>query len=322
MICAYCGKNGKKTSEHIISRGVLELFTECNYTYNNNLKKVYQSEPVVNDVCSDCNNKKLTYIDAYATEFVKEYFMKDYEPNCNVLVNYDYNLLSKMLIKYAFNDSRALKKNISYFDEEVKSFLLNKENTLIPKNISIYGGIAVNTSAYPSFMFGNKKLLWICNPVFLENSLIRYYDTETGQVIPRENLENWDIKGLQFSYLFKFNSGQFIIMFWTDKEMQQKYEKVISLMYPYTLIEPNKTNVILQRCTHAYNFHIPEIIDVSWGISMADATNSLVRTDINPIFIQKKLNEEWEKYEEVVRNKYFASKEERKHKKKHRHKGS
>lgn len=315
MICAYCGNEGDRTLEHIISHGVLDLFPECDYTYDRH-GKVYQSEPAIKDVCSNCNNNRISYIDSYAIEFIKKYFIKVYDTDCEVLIEYDYCLLSKVLIKYAFNDTRASKKDTSFFNEEIKSYLLNREKTSITMPISIYGGIAVNTSVVPSFVFGNKKLYWVANPTFLENSMIEYYDEESGRVFLRKELNKYEIDGLLFSYLFKFNSGQFIIMFWENEDSKKKNEILIPINYPYSLIEPEKNNVIMKRCTHAYNFHTPELIDVSWGIPMADVTNSLVRTDIDAMKIQKELNKNWEKREIEVRTKFLVNKEKQKKKKK------
>ena len=66
MSCAYCGERSDYTKEHIISSSVLDLFPECFATIDNARGKAYASDPVVKDVCSVCNNQKLSYIDNYA----------------------------------------------------------------------------------------------------------------------------------------------------------------------------------------------------------------------------------------------------------------
>lgn len=69
-------------------------------------------------------------------------------------------MIQKMCLKFAFNDLRARKKDVSFFDDEVKDFLLNGEINRPMRNITLLAGLAVNTSPAPDFMFGNMKLRW------------------------------------------------------------------------------------------------------------------------------------------------------------------
>ena len=55
MICAYCGKEAKGTKEHIISSGILGLFPECFATIDGERNVIHQGDPMVKDVCADCN---------------------------------------------------------------------------------------------------------------------------------------------------------------------------------------------------------------------------------------------------------------------------
>ena len=71
MICAYCGKEAKGTKEHIISSGILGLFPECFATIDGERSIVHQGDPMVKDVCADCNNNGISYIDSYAKEFIE-----------------------------------------------------------------------------------------------------------------------------------------------------------------------------------------------------------------------------------------------------------
>ena len=66
MICAYCGREARGTREHIISSGVLGLFPECFATIDPERDAVYENDPMVRDVCADCNNNRISYIDTYA----------------------------------------------------------------------------------------------------------------------------------------------------------------------------------------------------------------------------------------------------------------
>ncbi|WP_243106608.1 MULTISPECIES: hypothetical protein [unclassified Blautia] len=155
MICAYCGKEAKGTKEHIISSGILGLFPECFATIDGERSIVHQGDPMVKDVCADCNNNRISYIDSYAKEFIEKYFLVKYKKDDTLSVEYDYTMIQKMCLKFAFNDLRARKKEVSFFDDEVKEFLLNEEKSSPLGNITILAGLAVNTSPAPDYMFGN-----------------------------------------------------------------------------------------------------------------------------------------------------------------------
>ena len=81
-----------------------------------------------------------------------------------------------MCLKFAFNDLRARKKDVSFFDDEVKEFLLNEEKSSPLGNITILAGLAVNTSPAPDYMFGNMKLRWGDSPLLLANSIVTNID--------------------------------------------------------------------------------------------------------------------------------------------------
>lgn len=115
MKCAYCGKEAKGTKEHIISCSVLDLFPECYITYDETRQAIHQADPMVKDVCADCNNKKISYIDSYAKEFIGRYFVENYNEDEQLEIEYNYVMLQKMLLKYAFNDMRSKKDDCSFF---------------------------------------------------------------------------------------------------------------------------------------------------------------------------------------------------------------
>ena len=149
MSCAYCGERSDYTKEHIISSSVLDLFPECFATIDNARGKAYASDPVVKDVCSVCNNQKLSYIDNYAREFIEQYFVVDYSEDAILDFQYNYVLLQKVLLKYAFNDLRSHHGDTSFFTKDVREFLLNETLATPLSNVSILAGLAVNTSPVP-----------------------------------------------------------------------------------------------------------------------------------------------------------------------------
>lgn len=182
MKCAYCGREARGTKEHIISSGILDLFPECYLTFDEKRGVIHQGDPMIKNVCADCNNNKISYIDSYAKNFIGRYFVKNYGEDKQVKIEYDYTMIQKVLLKYAFNDLRSRRDDISYFDEELLQYLMNESDRAPKEYISVLAGLAVNVSPAPDFMFGNLKLRWCKNPVFYENSTIRHINYETGQV--------------------------------------------------------------------------------------------------------------------------------------------
>lgn len=113
MKCAYCGREARGTKEHIISSGILDLFPECYLTFDEKRGVIHQGDPMIKDVCADCNNNKISYIDSYAKNFIGRYFVKSYGEDEQVKIEYDYTMIQKVLLKYAFNDLRSRRDDIS-----------------------------------------------------------------------------------------------------------------------------------------------------------------------------------------------------------------
>ena len=58
MKCAYCGKEARGTREHIISSAILDLFPECYITFDDARNAIHEADPMVKDVCAECNNNR------------------------------------------------------------------------------------------------------------------------------------------------------------------------------------------------------------------------------------------------------------------------
>jgi len=269
MQCAYCGKESVGTREHIISSGILDLFPECFLTYDNKRERIYPSDPMIKDVCAECNNKRLTYIDSYAKAFIGKYFLASYEPDTQLKVEYNYVNLQKVFLKYAYNDLRSRGEDTTFFNEEIKDFLLD-ETAIIPlANVSIMAGLAINTSPAPDCIFGNLKIRWCKSPVLLANSIVENYDWLTGHIRLRDKPTIQHFDNLLLSYVFRFNSGQFILLCW-DKPLTEQEKVVLSVQYPYTLLSSNTSEATLSRCTSEATYHLHYLIDVSWGQGIFD----------------------------------------------------
>ena len=304
MICAYCGKEKRGTKEHIISSSVLDLFPECNITIDSDRKKSYANDPVIKDVCAECNNKRISYIDSYAKSMVESFFIKKYEPASEVAFEYDYVLIQKMFIKYAFNDSRSRHYDISFFNQEVIDWLANAENQIAQRNITIMAGLAINTSPVPDFVFGNRKIRWCRNPLLLSNSIIDFFDSDTGRMILRESNDIEHLQKQEMVYLFRLNSLQVILIGWnpniSDEELLQNLV-FLRIQYPYTILDIDGKST-LKRCTSEITFHYEKLIDVTWGQGIFDDVSYMRGTfsDESQDYF-KAMEQEWEKEERLIR---------------------
>lgn len=301
MKCAYCGNEAKGTKEHIISSGILGLFPECFATIDGERKVVHQGDPMVKDVCADCNNIKISYIDSYAKAFIEKYFIRKYTKDGILKIEYDYSMIQKMCLKYAFNDLRSRKKDTSFFSEEIIGFLLNENETEPLRNVTILAGLAVNTSPMPDYVFGNMKLRWSDSPMFCSNSIVMNIDYYTGKITLRDKMEVQEFKNTALSYVFRFNSLQMLLLCW-DKEISDtdlmENKIVLEHQYPYKILEPSGNSEIF-RCTSETTYHHEKIIDVTWGQSIMDEIG----------FMRGAFTEEYQKYMSFVESEW--SKEEK-----------
>lgn len=264
MKCAYCKKETKGTREHIISSGILDLFPECYLTFDSVRNVIHQADPVVKDVCSDCNNNRISYIDSYAKAFIGKYFTRKYNEDDIVEIEYNYAMIQKVLLKYAFNDMRSHKGDCSFFDKEILSYLMNESDNIPKENVTVLCGLAINVSPIPDAMTGNLKLRWCNNPLFYSTNTIRHIDYETGKIFFNEDLEKEEFHDLLLSYVFRFNSVQFLLMCWNKhSEKIEQNNMVLKYQYPYYLMKVNDKKATLPVCTNEVNYHVPEIVNVS-----------------------------------------------------------
>lgn len=272
MICVYCGEDKKGSKEHIISSSVLDLFPECFVTIDSVRKNVYLADPLIKDVCETCNNARISYIDTYAKELISNYFICKYGKDDTLDFHYNYTLVQKMLLKYAFNDLRSQKDDISFFSENVLNFLMNEDVVEPLRNITVLAGLAVNTSPVPDYMFGNNKIRWGKNPILLSNSIVLNVDYETGEIRLRDEMLIQEFKKMSFSYVFRFNSVQFLLICWkediSDEELKTN-NVILQFQYPYEILNSEGKN-ILSRCTSESTYHSEILIDVTWGQGIFD----------------------------------------------------
>ena len=263
MKCIYCGQDKKPSREHIISAAVLDLFPECYLSIDMTKGIVHEADPVIKDVCSDCNSK-IAYIDSYAKDFIGAYFLKKYSYDENPILRYDYTLLQKVLLKYAYNDLRAHRRDVSFFDQEIRNYILDEANCVPMSNIIIMAGVAVNRTPAPDFLYGNLKLQMIESPMLFDETMVDFIDYNEWSFKLREYPKRLEMPDLLMSYAFRFNSGQFLLLCFEKLKTDIEQEKIVlECSYPYAVL--NETGEAeLPLCTSYLNYHHLGMVCLKW----------------------------------------------------------
>lgn len=309
MRCAYCGKEEKGTKEHVISKSVLDLFPECTITYDDIRDKCYDAELMIKDVCPTCNNKRISYIDSYANEFIGRYFTRNYSLDDKVEIEYDYTMIQKMLLKYAFNDLRLHKGDCSFFDEEMLHYLMNEDDNIPKENVTVLCGLAVNVSPFPETLEGNFKLKWSKEPLLYSNSIIQHIDFMTGEKVENKEASTLTLPDLRASYIFKFNSVQFLLMCWdktSDKVNQNNI--LLSHLYPYHLMKQGETKAELPVCTNIRNFYKYKEIHISQD-GLFQLSRMLKYIDDGMYGNDGLVNEKFKEFEKAINKRYYGKKD-------------
>lgn len=113
--CAFCGTEGKMSREHVIPKGFINNmnFKELTVWLDKAPSKVINSELMVKDVCAECNNGQLSQLDEYALKLIIDYNKKISFETKKVFLKYNYDLLTRWLLKVCYNSARA---NDSQYD--------------------------------------------------------------------------------------------------------------------------------------------------------------------------------------------------------------
>jgi hypothetical protein len=142
--CAYCNKtNVKITKEHLfpaslhrrIDEANREFFKQANLFYLSIADKFVVAEPQVKDVCAECNNGVLSKLDAYICELWDKYFHVIVEHGAEIQFEYNYDLLSRWLLKMCYNSSRIHNSDVKHL-EKCRDYILGKASH--PDHVTIH----------------------------------------------------------------------------------------------------------------------------------------------------------------------------------------
>jgi hypothetical protein len=111
--CAYCGSPGPLSREHIIPKFI---FNRHNRRSKEHLwtdiitrsgPSSTPSEPTIADVCKQCNGGFLSELDGYASGLYDRYFAHSCSRGKEIRFDFDFDRLSRWLMKLAFNGGRS-----------------------------------------------------------------------------------------------------------------------------------------------------------------------------------------------------------------------
>lgn len=298
--CAYCGRElvkKIKTKEHVIPHGLIELFPDQNITFTGERAYKDNQGQSISDVCKYCNGGYLSSLDQYGISLIKEYFMKKYKVDEKLKLEFDFNKLSRWLLKIAFNHERVEKHSTTWFRKNIK-YIEGEEDKC--SKISIYAGLHVDM-----------------NPMTEENGL--YLPLSIG-----DNLEFYDAGILPFSqfgiemknkrkplkfkeiyktYSFRFASAKFILILWKNEYKEEEItiiERLIEELFPYKNIQ--SSNLELERVNSAFLNEYSNLIIGNVGLSVMDEKLKAVLPNFEKVQEYFKKNVSWKKdkfYKEI-----------------------
>lgn len=129
--CAYCNNEFEAkdfSREHVIPNGLLKLFPDQNITFTE--EKAYKDNfgLVKKDVCTKCNNEELSELDDYGVNMIKENFLGKFGLEDTVYIKFNYNLLSRWLLKILYNNERVIGKSIDWFKNNIDYIMGKGQN--------------------------------------------------------------------------------------------------------------------------------------------------------------------------------------------------
>ncbi len=159
-LCAYCGKSGRMTREHIFPEAMARENYHITIDHTRDSKN-YKSQVVVKDVCSTCNNNHLSKLDRYGQQLENTYF--SIPITLPLKFDFSYNLLLRFLLKLLFNQERALRSpNNLQLLKSFTQYILGK-NSETPERFQLFLGLIkpdINLdSEMKVFRFANLKII-------------------------------------------------------------------------------------------------------------------------------------------------------------------
>lgn len=149
--CAYCDTRGRLTKDHVWPECFLDRIGRGAAHFSHQTGRAHGGDYVVADVCDKCNNAILSELDAYFCRLYDFFFAEARDFESVVLFQYDYHLLTRSLLKIAYNSARAAGSEDSYL-RQIRKYILRGEPA--PTKLALFAELVSPTlvvdSARPS----------------------------------------------------------------------------------------------------------------------------------------------------------------------------
>lgn len=300
--CSYCGMQATSfTKEHIIPSGLLEMYPDQDVTFNTTTTKsrMYKDNQgqSIKDVCANCNNNLLGKLDAYGVRLIRQYFLSKYAENSSINMEYDYHLLQRWLLKIIYNSIRSAGIESNWFNDEIQYIITDDIQDRVPP-VSIFGGIHVDMTAFgedkallTSPISSYKPLYVLHSPSILINGI--QFNRKRGKSIAQDKMK---IRRADHIITIRFGSAMFLVILWNKvifPSAIEKFNAEFEANYPYTLIKPDQTNVVLQRAIDSVSCLQPGIIQSKRAMIEADEDIRMVLGGRHISETQEEWNKSW-----------------------------
>lgn len=266
--CAFCGEKKRLTGEHVIPNGLIKLYPRETITFSNNTKFKDNKGLRVKDVCAQCNNKILSELDNYGVELIRENFIREFKADDILKFEYDYEKLSKWLMKIAYNMDRSEKIN-SLILQKATDYILSKENAKKPK-YSLYSGLYVDMT-----LLGER----VENQFYLPLQVVRdpklllkgvFYEYKFKSKI--KDFATITLEAVETHYFFRIGSISFILIIWRDdidEGIIEDNNEYFKNLYPYKELD-EAGSIDIVRVTDTFSCRNLSVIESKYGMAEED----------------------------------------------------
>ena len=115
--CAYCGKASvRMTREEVFPKFLVRAHPHYSSHISRSLPGLVLPRPhAVRDVCAACNSRTLSTLDTFAASFCRAYLRGFVQPGKTGFVRYDHHLLTRWILKVAYNSARSSGEPVTPF---------------------------------------------------------------------------------------------------------------------------------------------------------------------------------------------------------------
>ena len=134
--CVYCGTDKGLTREHLWPKCLIERTKHQSEIFLKAADRIIGGEPAIKDVCKKCNNIHLSNLDQYISNLFDAYFNKFVNIDDIIQFKFNYNYLSRWLLKTCYNSKRANNPENAIYFHQYKNYIIEGKST--PKNLFIF----------------------------------------------------------------------------------------------------------------------------------------------------------------------------------------